>query len=69
MEKDIRSIQELQRRLLELGYYQFQVDGIIRDVVGTTDLTALTPAQAVELAETLEDHVAFAIKCLTRPKK
>ena len=51
------------KQLNSLGYVQYQLDNIIKEAVGTVDLSSLNEEQQMELAAVLQDYVNFAIKC------
>jgi hypothetical protein len=56
-------IKELQQELLELGYYQFQINDLIREAVQTTRLEKLPSSKLVQLVMVLEQYCDFARKC------
>jgi hypothetical protein len=63
VERNFSQIEGLKQQLLDLGYYQFQIDSMIREVVNTTQLEKLSPKELVELTEALLAHIDFAQKC------
>jgi hypothetical protein len=63
VERNFSQIEELKQQLLDLGYYQFQIDSMVREVVNTTQLEKLSPKELVKLTEALLAHLQFAQKC------
>jgi hypothetical protein len=59
----IGSIEELKQQLNLLGYYPFQVNGLIRETVHTNRLEKLSPEELNRLRKKLESHIEFARKC------
>lgn len=58
-----REIKSLLNQLNNLGYVQYQIDSIIKEAIGTVKLNDLSAEQAREVAEVLQEYVAFAVKC------
>lgn len=56
-------IQSLIGTLSELGYQSFQIRDIIDENLEIQDIDSLTPEQADELIDVLQNHIEFAIKC------
>lgn len=53
-------IQQLCKKLLNLGYYPFQVQSIIRFAIGNDDLEAATVADKIKIVNVLEDYEKLA---------
>lgn len=49
-------VNELLKRLLFLGYYQFQIKNIIQEAIGTTELAKATKAQRIRVIAALEKY-------------
>lgn len=60
-----QKIHELIGELQTLGYHDFQIKQIIRDMIGSSDLNRLSAAEQRELVSGLEEYVRFAVKCKT----
>jgi hypothetical protein len=60
---NFNQIEEMKQELLQMGYYQFQIDGLVREVVHTTQLKQLSATDLEQLAKALESHLTFARKC------
>lgn len=56
-------IQTLIRQLEQLGYQPCQIQQIIEEAAGTMYWQRVTPASQQELAEDLEQHIRFAVRC------
>lgn len=63
MESQEQQIRAYMKQLADMGYHSYQINDIIKDVIHTTRLEGLTPAQAADLLEALEDYIKFASKC------
>lgn len=64
MEHLLARVDDLTKQLVNLGYVPFQVERIIKDVVGTSRLEEVDSDQISLVIEALEEYVQFAIKCL-----
>lgn len=64
MEHLFARVDELTKQLVNLGYAPFQVERIIKEVVGTSRLEEVDLAQISLVIEALEEYVQFAIRCL-----
>jgi ABC-type transporter MlaC component len=53
----------LQEQLGNLGYQSFQVNSMIKEILGTTSVKDATREQQEQLIEALETSLAFAQKC------
>jgi transcriptional regulator NrdR family protein len=62
-EQTFNEIEAMKQELLQMGYYQFQVDSLVREVVHTTQLRQLSTDALEQLAAALKNHLAFARKC------
>jgi hypothetical protein len=49
-------IQQLCKKLLNLGYYPFQVKSIIQFAIGNSDVESANNAQQLRLVNVLEDY-------------
>ena len=67
-EEKIKAIQSLRKALKEVGYYSFQIDEIVREIAGTSDLSHINDAQLDEVAATLQQTLEFAKICLKGTK-
>jgi hypothetical protein len=56
-------IAELKQLIIAAGYHPAQLNDIIREVIGTINLDAITDEQSCDLIETLEYYCVFAEKC------
>lgn len=63
MEEYMKQIKAYIKQLLELGLYPFQIDRIVREAVGTSNLHKISKKQALNLKETLAEHIRFSVKC------
>jgi hypothetical protein len=59
----IERIEKLKQHLYSLGYYPFQVDDLIREIVHTGRLEKLSAEELNRLRKELENHIEFALKC------
>ncbi|MEW6662544.1 MAG: hypothetical protein ACOY9Y_14490 [Bacillota bacterium] len=65
MDRDkIAAVRALKKTLKDLGYYQFQVNDLIADLVGTADVSRCTPEQLDAVIAALEEQIAFARRCI-----
>lgn len=62
-ERQFTQIEQLKQELLNLGYHQFQIDSLVREIAHTSRVDKLSPEEIVRLTEALEDHLKFARKC------
>jgi hypothetical protein len=62
MDSQLARICELKIQLLHLGYLGFQVDAMLRDVLGSAAAEAVGPDKRQEVIDTLEKYAYFAIK-------
>ncbi len=53
-------IQQLYKKLLNLGYYPFQVQSIIHFAIGNDDVEAATVAEKIKVVNVLEDYEKLA---------
>ncbi|SFM12340.1 hypothetical protein [Pelosinus propionicus] len=53
-------IQQLYKKLLQLGYYPFQVKSIIHFAIGNSDLESATTADKIKVVNILEDYEKLA---------
>lgn len=53
-------IQQLCKKLLNLGYYPFQVKSIIQFAIGSSDIDAANKADQIKLVNVLEDYEKLA---------
>jgi len=58
------TISVMKERLLALGYHQWQLDEIINETIGTTNVIELSPRQTRLLIIALDEYVHFAEKCI-----
>jgi hypothetical protein len=63
MGKRLDDISLCRKKLAELGYHAFQIDSIIKDIIGTTRLDNVTEEQSSQIVEALEEYIRFASKC------
>lgn len=56
-------IKKLVDQLGQLGYREFQIQSILREVAGEELVDTLTPAQVSQVVESLEEYIVFAQKC------
>jgi hypothetical protein len=63
MEEYTNQIKAYINQLSELGFYTFQIDRIVREAIGTSNLNKISGKQALNLMETLAEHIQFAVKC------
>jgi hypothetical protein len=63
LDKETDRVSDLLGQLSHLGYHQFQIERIIRDSVGASDLESLSSEQAGRLVGVLEEYTRFAAKC------
>lgn len=56
-------IDSLIAQLEALGYMPYQIRSIIGEAVNGANLDRITPVQADQIVECLEEHIAFAKKC------
>lgn len=69
MQNDFSKIEELKRRLLDLGYHTYQIESIIKEATGKVDSYLTNPAQAACVIEALQDYLSFALKCKASSQK
>lgn len=62
-------IEKLKNQLLTLGYYPFQLDEIIKDATGTTNIENINPSRADYLISSLKFYINFSSKCSSSTKK
>jgi hypothetical protein len=62
-------IKELKKQLLTLGYYPFQLDEIIKDATGTSNIENINSARANYLISSLKFYIKFSSKCSSSTKK
>lgn len=62
MDSQLARIYELKIQLLHLGYHGFQVDAMLRDVIGSAIPEEVGIEKRQQLIETLEKYAYFAIK-------
>ncbi|NPV27275.1 MAG: hypothetical protein HPY81_07515 [Firmicutes bacterium] len=68
--EELRTVQVLCANLKAIGYNQWQIKRLIRDITGTGEIEKLTKQQLGELAEELRQQYEFALKCITvKPDK
>ncbi|WP_173298677.1 hypothetical protein [Thermanaeromonas sp. C210] len=60
----IKAVESLRKALKEAGYYSFQVDEIIREVAGDTEVSDMSDTQLDEVAAALQRTLDFAQICL-----
>lgn len=53
-------IQQLCKKLLNLGYYPFQVKSIIQFAIGSSDIETANNADKLKLVNVLEDYEKLA---------
>lgn len=53
-------IQQLCKKLVNLGYYPFQVKSIIQFAIGNSDVNSANRAQQLRLVNVLEDYEKLA---------
>lgn len=63
MENCIKQLKAYIKQLSDLGYHDFQINSIIEDAVGTSNLRKLRIEQVNDVTETLAEHLKFALKC------
>ncbi|KKM10741.1 hypothetical protein SY88_11630 [Clostridiales bacterium PH28_bin88] len=63
----ITAIKALKKTLKDLGYYQFQINALIADLVGTTDVSRCAPEQLDQVLAVLEEQIVFARQCMNSP--
>ncbi|WP_094606319.1 hypothetical protein SPSIL_029420 [Sporomusa silvacetica DSM 10669] len=56
-------IAQLIKQLYDLGYSHYQIEEIIRETTGTVSVKDLDSQQSINLAQSLEEYIDFAIKC------
>ncbi|QDR81984.1 hypothetical protein [Sporomusa termitida] len=63
---ELERIEFLKEQLLKLGYRNYQLQDIYREVLGQSSCqpAALSSEQCRELIETMEEYCSFAQKCL-----
>ena len=66
MHKQLTRISELKQQLIATGYHEYQLNDIVREVIGNANLAHSTPEQCNALIETLTYYCNFAIKCKKR---
>ena len=70
MNSFVAKISSLRKQLIDLGYYEFQLDSIMEETVDTVNIENLTAEQYRELIDILEEYARFAVKCrIQRPSK
>ncbi len=62
MDSRLERIYELKLQLLQLGYHGFQVDAMIKEVIGSATPEEIDAAQRLKLIEALEKYAYFALK-------
>lgn len=63
------TVTEQVKKLIDMGYYPFQVNGFIQDCVGTTQLNQLSAAELEALRIELDNQIRFGLKCQTLKEK
>ena len=63
MNNFVAKISSLRKQLIDLGYYEFQLDSIMEETVDTVNIENLTEEQYRELINILEEYARFAVKC------
>ncbi len=63
---ELERIEFLKEQLLKLGYRNYQLQDIYREVLGQSSYqpATLSPEQRRDLIETMEEYCSFAQKCL-----
>ena len=63
---ELERIEVLKEQLLKLGYRNYQLQDIYREVSGQSSYqpATLSPEQRRDLIETMEEYCSFAQKCL-----
>lgn len=69
MQNRLSQIEELEKKLLDMGYHSYQINTIIEDVIGTTNYKEIDYAKADLLVKELKNYVSFAIKCKSLAKR
>jgi hypothetical protein len=62
-------VTEQVKKLIDMGYYPFQVNGFIYDCVGTTKLDQLSATELETLRVELDNQIKFGLKCQTLKEK
>jgi hypothetical protein len=63
---ELERIESLKEQLLKLGYRNYQLQDIYREVLGQSSCNPeeLSSEQCKSLVETMEEYCSFAQKCL-----
>lgn len=62
-------ISQLCKKLAHLGYYQYQIRGIIKEAIGTTDLTAVSQRERAKIVDMLERYIRLGQEFLVSYSK
>ncbi|HWR45817.1 hypothetical protein [Sporomusa sp.] len=61
-------IESLKEQLLKLGYRNYQLQDMYREVLGSCNLEDSSSDQRKALIETMEEYCSFAQRCLKNRK-
>jgi hypothetical protein len=62
-------VRDLQKKMLSLGYLQYQIDGITFDTIGQTSIHTLDKGKAERLIATYNRCIDFIHKCQKYAKR
>lgn len=62
MDSQLARVYELKIQLLHLGYHGFQVDAMLREVIGSAIPEEVSAQKRQQLIEALEKYAYFAIR-------
>ncbi|CQR70110.1 hypothetical protein SOV_29440 [Sporomusa ovata DSM 2662] len=68
MNDQLLRIDTLKNQLLELGYHQFQIDGVIKETTGSVWVENISLSLQQELITALEYYIGFAGRCNVHSK-